>query len=70
MSFAVSDGLLLIAVVWPWLVALAAVLLLPWWLAPQIPAQCGANMMSGLWPVLLSGAIAAIVLLLDLFMLG
>jgi len=56
--------------VWPWLVALAAVLLLPWWLAPQIPAQGGANMMSGLWPVLLSGAIAAIVLLLDLFTLG
>lgn len=46
----------------PWLVLLITILLLPWWVAPQIPSLAGKNFVESFWPLLLTAVIVAIVL--------
>ena len=48
--------------VWPWLVSLACVAFMPWFLTPSLAVQDGVNIMGSLWPVISSVIVTAIVL--------
>ncbi len=48
--------------VWPWLVNLTAILLLPWWLMPTTSSQESMYIMDSLWPLLLACLVTIAVL--------
>lgn len=52
---------------WPWLAAVLAVLLIPWLLAPSMPAQEGIPALDSLWPILLVSVVSLVVLRAGLF---
>ena len=53
--------------VWSWLAALVAIILVPWLFVPAMPNLEGMHVLSSLWPVLLAGTVSLLVLRAELF---
>ncbi len=54
--------------VWPWIVLLLAILLVPWWLGSLLPEQAGSLLIiKSLWPIFLAMFVVWIVLKVKLF---